>query len=466
MPRSSSLASVFIDVGEQSEELPHPQPDSPFHILIAGDFSGGAGRKRAPVMIDRDNFDDVLARIAPEVRLPIGESEITLKFRQIDDFHPDRLFARLGLFQALRDLRRRLADRSTFAAAAAQIAPAPSAPQPAGAPANVSGADLLRMMMGEDAQPAAAAPPPAQSDWDRMLREMVAPYAEANPDPRQPELIAQTDAAISGQMRAILHARRFQALESAWRGLFFLVRRLETSEDLKVYILDMPQSQVVTGAGLAELRRIVVDEAVRTPGAQPWAAIAGLYAFGAQEEAALAEIGGVARAAGAPFLSGLAPEVVGLTRAFAALRHSPVARWIGLALPRFLLRLPYGADTDSTETFQFQEMPSPPEHERYLWANPAIACAYLLGEAFAREGWEMRAGSVRDIDGLPLHLYKRDGETAIKPCAEVLLTEDSVELLVECGFMPLVSFKETDRVRLARFQSVAEPNAPLAGRWS
>lgn len=466
MPRSSSLASVLIDVGEEPEELLRPEPDSPFHILIAGDFSGGAGRKRAPVMIDRDNFDDVLARIAPELRLPIGESEIALKFRELDDFHPDRLFERLGPFQALRDLRRRLADRSTFAAAAAQIAP-PPAPPAAGAPANVSGSDLLRMMMGEEAPPAAAAPPPAQSDWDRMLREMVAPYAEANPDPRQPELIAQTDAAISGQMRAILHAPRFQALESAWRGLFFLVRRLETSEDLKVYILDMPQSEVVTGSGLTELRRIVVDEAVRTPGARQWAVIAGLYAFGAKEEAALMEIGEVARAARAPFLSGLAPDVVGLTRAFAALRRSPVARWIGLALPRFLLRLPYGAATDSTETFQFEEMPSPPEHECYLWANPAIACAYLLGEAFAREGWRMRPGSVRDIDGLPLHIYKkRDGETAIKPCAEVLLTEDSVELLVECGFMPLISFRETDRVRLARFQSVAQPNAPLAGRWS
>ena len=469
MPRSSSLASVFLDIAEQSEELARPEPDSPFHILIAGDFSGGAGKKRAPVMVDRDNFDDVLARIAPELRLPIGESEITLKFRELDDFHPDRLFERLGPFRALRDLRRRLADRSTFAAAAAEIAPPPvaSAPQPGNAPANISGGDLLRSMMGEEAQPAAATAPPAQSDWDRMLREMVAPYAEANPDPRQPELIAQTDAAISGQMRAVLHARRFQALESAWRGLFFLIRRLDTSEDLKVYILDMPQSELVTGPGLAELRRIVVDQAVRTPGAQPWAAVAGLYAFGARDEAALIEIGAVARAADAPFLSGLAPDVVGLTRAFAALRHSPAARWIGLALPRFLLRLPYGAATDSTETFQFEEMPSPPEHESYLWANPAIACAYLLGEAFAREGWEMRPGSVRDIDGLPLHLYKKsDGESAIKPCAEVLLTEDSVELLVECGFMPLVSFKETDRVRLARFQSVAEPNAPLAGRWS
>jgi type VI secretion system protein ImpC len=447
---------VFIDVAEQPEDLPQPRSDSPFYILVAGDFSGGAGRARAPMLVDRDNFDDVLARIAPEVRLPVGESEIAIRFRELDDFHPDSLFARLGPFQALRDLRRRLADRSTFAAAAAEIAPPPP-----------SGAELLREMLGEDAPPAAVAPPPAPGDWNRMLREMVAPYAEAAPDPRQPERIAQTDAAISGQMRAILHAPRFQALESVWRGLFFLIRRLETGEDLKVYILDMPQSEVVTDAGWSELRRIAVDEAIRMPGAQPWAVIAGLYAFSAEEEAALSRIACVARDARAPFLSGLAPDVAGSTPAFASLRHSIAALSIGLALPRFLLRLPYGAETDSIDAFPFEEMPSPPEHQRYLWANPAIACACLLGEAFAREGWRMRPGSARDIAGLPLHVYRNsDGETAIQPCAEVLPTEDSVESLVERGFMPLVWFKGTDRVRLARFQSVFEPNAPLNGRWS
>ena len=110
MPRSSSLASVFIDVAEQPENLPQPWSDSPFYILVAGDFSGGAGRQREPIMVDRDNFDDVLARVAPEVRLPAGESEIAIRFRELDDFHPDSLFARLGPFQALRDLRRRNRD--------------------------------------------------------------------------------------------------------------------------------------------------------------------------------------------------------------------------------------------------------------------------------------------------------------------------------------------------------------------
>jgi type VI secretion system protein ImpC len=362
----------------------------------------------------------------------------------------------------LRKLRRRLEDASTFAAAAAEIA-GPAAP-PSRPPANVAGADVLRMMMGEAPAPASA--PAPRSDWDRMIRDLVAPYAQANPDPRQPEMIAQTDAAIAGEMRAILNHPRFQALESAWRGVFFLLSRLETGEDLKIYILDMPQAEAMSAPGLAELRRIAVDEAARTPGAQPWAVIAGLYAFGPEHEPALASIAAIASAAGAPFLSGLTPETVGLTKAFQKLRRSADARWVGLALPRFLLRLPYGKDTASTESFAFEEMPSPPEHERYLWGNPAIACAYLLGEAFTRQGWEMRPGAVSLIEGLPLHVYRRNGESELKPCAEVLLTEDAAELLLECGFMPLVSIKRSDRVRVFRFQSIADPAAALAGRWS
>jgi type VI secretion system protein ImpC len=111
-------------------------------------------------------------------------------------------------------------------------------------------------------------------------------------------------------------------------------------------------------------------------------------------------------------------------------------------------------------------MPEPVEHERYLWGNPAIACAYLLGESFSRYGWEMRPGALRDIDGLPLHLYRSEGEKRLKPCAEVLMTEEAAELLIGRGFIPLASLKDTDRVKVVRFQSIASPSAPLAGRWA
>ncbi|MBZ5727290.1 MAG: type VI secretion system contractile sheath large subunit [Acidobacteriia bacterium] len=461
MPRANTLASsVEIDVGEEPRELARPEPETPFRILVAGNFSGGAGRNRMAIEIDRDNFDRVLARLAPELHLPFGTAPLPVSFRELDDFHPDRLFARLAPFQALRALRERLSDRATFPAAAAELLPPAATPDPK--LAKLSGAELLSRMIGEEPHPPAA---PQRTDWDRMLRELVAPYVEAKADPRQPELIAQVDAAIGGIMCAVLHHGEYQALEAAWRGLYFLIRRLETGEDLKVYLLDLPQAELAGAAGLAALHRVAVEEASGTPGGAPWAVMAGLYCFGPEDEPALTQIAAIARSAGAPFLAGLAPDVVGLARVFEPLRRSRRARWIGLALPRFLLRLPYGAKTDAIETFAFEEMPAAPEHERYLWGYPAIACAYLLGEAFAQYGWSFRPGAMRDIEGLPAHIYQHDGASEMKPCAEVLLTEEAAEVLLERGFMPLVSIKGTDCARLVRFQSIAEPNAPLAGRW-
>jgi type VI secretion system protein ImpC len=453
---------VEIDVGEEADELPRPEPDTPFRILVVGDFTGGIGRTRKAIAVDRDNFDDVMGRLAPALHMSFGSVEVPLTFRELEDFHPDRLFERLPPFQALRSLRRRLADEATFREAAAQMLP-PAPPRRTEA-ANLSGADLLREMLGEAPQATASAPA-RSSDWDRMLGEMVSKYTQPKPDPRQPELIAQTDAAISGEMREVLHHPAFQSLEAAWRGLYFLVRRLETGEDLKIYLMDLAPEDLFTAEGLGALRRVAVYEGTGTIGSSPWALIAGLYSFSGEHEGVLAQIAAIAQSAGAPFLSGLGPSVVGLKGVFEELRRSMSARWVGLAMPRFLLRLPYGKNTDETETFAFEEMPEASEHERYLWGNPAIACAYLLGESFSRYGWELRPGVLRDIDGLPLHVYESDGEKHLKPCAEILLTEEAAGVLIDRGFIPLASLKDTDRVRVVRFQSIAMPSAPLAGRW-
>ena len=99
-------------------------------------------------------------------------------------------------------------------------------------------------------------------------------------------------------------------------------------------------------------------------------------------------------------------------------------------------------------------------------AEVVLVSACLLGEAFTRSGWNMRPGEVSEITGLPAHVYKKDGEPELKPCAEVLLTEDAVGILQDAGLMPLISIKGSDRVKLARFQSIAEPATALAGRWS
>jgi type VI secretion system protein ImpC len=448
MPRSSTLSSVELDVAEETQMVQRMDEEIPFRILVAGDFSGGTGKHRRPIEIDRDNFDEVMERVAPEVRLPFGNSEISIKFREIDHFHPDHLFQSLAPFRKLRELREGLEDGS--------IAPPPKASSASAGstepPRPASGADLLRDMMGEPAAPPSA--PPRRSDWDQMLHDIVAPYAVPGEDPRKGEMVAQTDRAIAGEMRALLHHPKFQAMEAAWRGMYFLIRRLETGDNLRVYLADLPREALTAD----ELRHALGDEA--------WGAIAGLYYFDAKDEDRLKEISLVARFAGAPFIAGLGLGEVGLGKAFADLRKSANARWIGLALPRFLLRLPYGKSGTKAEAFAFEELSDPPEHEGYLWGNPAIACAYLLGEAFRRHGWGMRPNSGRDIDGLPAHAFKQDGETQLKPCSEVLLTDEAAEALLDAGFIPLSSMKNSDCVRVVRFQSVADPAAPLGGRWS
>jgi type VI secretion system protein ImpC len=214
--------------------------------------------------------------------------------------------------------------------------------------------------------------------------------------------------------------------------------------------------------------------------------IAGNYTFGPGREDAelLGRLAKVASAAGAPFIAGASPRLVGCVsfaappeprnwkpqhaddaEAWAALRGLREVSYIGLALPRFLLRLPYGKKTDPTESFDFEEMPDAPSHDDYLWGNSAFACALLLAQSFSEYGWEMRPGVISEIDQLPLHVYKQNGDSEVKPCAEALMTEDAAERILECGVMPLASLKGRDAARLVRFQSIAAPLRALAGRW-
>jgi type VI secretion system protein ImpC len=117
------------------------------------------------------------------------------------------------------------------------------------------------------------------------------------------------------------------------------------------------------------------------------------------------------------------------------------------------------------EALELEEMPES-VHADYLWGNPAFCCAFLIGEAFRSYGWNMRPGMIRRMDGMPLHVYRKQGESISKPCAEVLMTESDAEELLERGYMPLASLKDQDAVLVVRFCSIAAPASGLAGQWN
>ena len=514
MAKSISFGKLgFKLVSSMDEPQGVPEPETPFRVLILGDFSGRANRGlfepggalagRRPFLVDRDNFDEVLAKLGVEVHVRIGGNDgtpVAIRFSELDGFHPDQIYEALEVFRSLRQTRQKLDDLGTFAATAAEMGafkkdvPPIEKRTPAPELAGLTTGSLLDQIVDEtEDQVPGARTSSATSKWDVFLQEIVKPHLVPKEDPQQAEVLAAVDVSISELMRTVLHDPDFQAIEAAWRAVHFLVSRLETDTQLRLYLLDISKAELAADLNAAEdlrvtgIYRLLVEETVETPGGEPWAVLAGNYAFDRTREDAelLGRMAKIAGMAGAPFISAAHAHLLGCesltetpdpddwqqlaneegNEAWAALRRLPEAIYVGLALPRFILRLPYGEDTDPTEQFEFEEMAPKTVHEHYLWGNPAFACVYLLSEAFSRYGWDFRPGAVQDIVGLPLHIYREEGESRIKPCAEVALTKRAAERILEKAFMPLLSFRNQDTVRLARFQSLADPLSHLMGRW-
>ncbi len=482
-------------------------------ILVLGDFSGrqnrgivepGSGLSGRPILkVDVDNFEEVLARLRPRLSLEPGDAgapAVEIEFGRMDAFHPDGLYQGLDIFRALREIRSQLSDPATSAAVAAGLgrgpaggaAPPVTPERPRGpgraAPSEDDQATLARLL----GSPQARRETP-RVDITQFLRRIVGPYILPEADPRLPDLLAAVDEATTGQMRSLLHDPAFQALESVWRGLWWLVTGVETGEDLELHLLDVSREELgadfrAAGKDLeaSGLFRLLVEGRTGTDAGRPWSLLVGDYTFGPEprEIEVLGALGAIAARSGGPLLAAGGPSILGCrsivespdprdwtttdgeqAAAWRALRASPMAGWLGLALPRVLLRLPYGRRTDAVDRFAFEELPHGADHATLLWGNPAFACALLIGRAFSQNGWSMQPGDCLDLGDLPAHTYEEDGERRMTPCAEVFLSERAGDAILSRGLMPLMSRRNSNAVRLVRFQSLADPPAALSGPW-
>lgn len=466
----SSRGGIEMDVMfGKGRSIPRPAEDTPFRVLVLAPLSGGKGDGSAkPVRVDVTGLDDLMERFLPKVALDMPDGSIVeVTVEELEDLHPDALFDRLPVFKAMRQLRRELQDPKTFERAVASLRTAPRAQAPESAASEADG-DMMQRLLGK-----APSPAPQPSKVESLVRDIVAPHIVPGPHPDQAAHLAAMDAGTSDLMRSILHHPRFQRLEAAWRGLDFLLRGVDG--DMDVAVIDLDE------AGLAEAlssddpastplgRRIVGEAGATEP---PWALVVADFTFQDSEaDASLAgKLASVLAKAGTPMVAAADPALArepspeGL-RHWAELRRRPEAAMMGLTLPRFLLRLPYGEQTDEIDRFAFEEQAVPPEPERYLWGNAAWFVACLLGRSFAQRGWDFSAGDTLSIAGLPVHTFRADGESAQTPCAEVWLPQDTAEALLGQGLMPACSVRGRDAVQLLRMQSIAEPAAPLAGRW-
>lgn len=433
-----------------------------------------------PISIDPGNFEDVMEQMGVEVRLGENGEAPALRFSTMDDFHPDEIYTRATIFQAVREARNEL--KNPIALPQARRAARAASERPALSPT----ANLLDAIVNATA----AAPQIKPRDlWDEAIQHIVAPHSLPKPDPQQEEVRAQLDSVTSEMMRLILSHPDFQSIEAAWRSVFLLLRHLETNENLSIELIDVSREELLADMlSAVDIRstglwRVLVDEARGTPGAVPWSVCAALFTFGgsAKDCEVLERIAGIAKSAGAPFIAEAHPNLAGCESVAAApdpadwnqpldreraaawqrLRLLRDARWVGLAMPRFLLRLPYGPSTSCIDSFGFEEMPVP-DHDRYLWGNPAVACVCLLGQTFQIRGVN-RPGAMTRLEGVPIHCYRSNEAT---PPAEVWMTERVAGSLLDRGLMPLASVRNSDAIQFISFQSIAQPAWPLSGPWN
>lgn len=498
--QNSYKVSLDVELG-QGGTLGPPSPDTPFCLAILGDFTGtrswgseggeGSFAARRPILVDVDNVHE-LAGLVPELRVSLEGGDgpaMRLSFRTLDDFHPDELYVRLPFFRALRETRRRLADPTTLSAALAEmVGDEDTPPDPAEPQRQVSVPEnFLDAVVAETAGDEPSTDEALRSGLGSFLRRIVRPHLVTGADPRQAELLAEVDEAITAEMRRILHDPGFQGLEALWRAVFFLIAGIDSSVKLRVYLVDVSRDELAadlaqgSGPEATATYRVLTDPAGGLPEGARWAALVLAQTLDNEDVDLAFRLASVARRAAVPVFAGAGPSLVGLDRfegeldfrsadelpgpAWRGFRESPVAGSLGLAAPRFLVRLPYGEDTDECEQFSFEEVGPDWTHENYLWANAAFLCALLLARSFSDSRWGLRPGQHRDVDALPLHLYEELGSAVAKPCAEVLLRERDAERILESGVMPVLSWRDQDRVRLVRFQSVAEPLQPLAAWW-
>jgi len=509
LPKSSMETKVSLE----RQAVPVDE-DPPFLILIAGDFSGRANLLKStdaalttprPIEIDRDNFDDVLRKLNVGLRIKAGDSGVLpLSFRELDDFHPDSIFRQIPLFEELRDTRKRLLDPKTFDSAAREVrdwveggdsqpVPEPE-PEPAEDRAFQTGG-LLEDILGSTKRDAASYPAQTadRSELSAFVRELVRPYLITTDEAEQAKLVSVVDSVTSDLMRKVIHDPAFKELEAAWRALYLVVRGSETGTDLKIFVYDISKQELEADLKREDLAEsdyysAVARRAEVSADGTPWALICGAFNFSANvdDTATLIRLGKISGLVQAPFISHIRPEILGVrsleskptpvdwdlesetqaSKLWTMLRTVPEAVNLGLAMPRFLVRLPYGEDTDPTESFSFEELTEEGRHEGYLWANPCFVCALLLARTFSSSGWEFGRRYFLDVEGLPTHVYTSDGVTETKPCAEIAMTHEACDVLIEQGLMPVISFKDTDRVKLGGFQSIAFPAKDLNGRWT
>ena len=306
------------------------------------------------------------------------------------------------------------------------------------------------------------------------------------------EMIARIDAKLSEQMNEIVHAPEFQQIESAWRGLHYLVYNSETDAQLKIHIMNISKREL--GRNLrtnfpgakwdqSPLFKRIYEAEYGVLGGQPYGCIVADYEFShlPTDVQLLRDMSKISAAAHAPFFAAANPNLLGmeswtelgnprdLSKLFDSveyagwkgLRDQVDSRYVGLCMPRVLARLPYGSKTDPVEEFAFEEETDAHQGNKYCWMNASYAMAVNINRAFKEYGWCTRIRGVEsggEVLNLPSHTFPTDdGGVDLKCPTEIGISDRREKELADAGLIPIIHRKNSDKAAFIGAQSLFKP---------
>jgi len=469
-----------------------------FRIAVLGDFSGRGNKgdleigaalgQRKAFKLDFDTMDDVIMRFRTTLTLPLGNdgSAVEVALNELDDLHPDELFENVELFNELNMLRRDLKSGRNFEQNVERMkawggefgdfkALSKKRSKGADAPADLRLTDFQNLIGDNTPKPEAS----AASD---LISRIIGPHIVAAADNGAEAMIAAVDEALSTAMSSVLHHPDFQTIEAAWRSLELLGRRVEASAELEVVVYDLSVEEFTADLAAQEdvsqsgLYDMLVEKPMMDESGGPISAVVGLYTWEETPTHAelLARMARISTQMDAPFISAISTGFMNVKpedrhplvkKTWDALGEMPEAKYLGLASPRFMLRMPYGKKTEPLDRFDYEEFTVKEGMRSLLMANPALLVAVLLAETKARQAGDMSLGSIMSLNDMPFH-YMTDqyGDQVALPCTEHLLSVSGAADVMARGFMPVISVQGQNIVKLGSFQAVG--GGELLGIWA
>ncbi len=305
------------------------------------------------------------------------------------------------------------------------------------------------------------------------------------------EMIARLDQKLTAQMNEILHAPEFQQIESAWRGLHYLVYNSETDATLKIKILNVSKMELYRNLRLypdakwdqSPLFKQLYEYEFGQLGGEPYGALVGDFYFShvPTDIQLMRDLSKIAGAAHCPFFAAAHPNLLGMDKwtelsnprdigkvfdtpeyaAWKGLRDQDDSRYVGLCMPRVLARVPYGAKSEPVEEFAFEEETDAHKGDKYAWMNAAYPMAVNINRAFKEFGWCTRIRGVQsggEVINLPTHTFPTDdGGVDLKCPTEIAISDRREHELAKSGLIPIIHRKNTDKAAFIGAQSVYKP---------